>query len=154
MNCNHNVELLPKVEELAALAQAENFCPVDWAKKIADIARLNNCGKSVMCRDGMNQLYSIISDITIGNAESGDIELLTDLCGVIVSCQGCEIACQAAALIAKTLTDFPDEWEAHVKRKRCTKRVCEVLAANMPVIPNRPVGEDGAPRRRRRKTAE
>ena len=154
MNCNINVELLPKAEELETLAQAETFCPVDWAKNVADIARMNNCGKSVMCRDGMNQLWTIINDITIGKAESTDMDLLTDLCNVIASCEGCEIACKAAEMIGKSISMYSEEWEAHIKRKRCTKRVCEVLAANMPVIPQRAVGEDGAPRRRRRKSAE
>lgn len=149
MNCSQNVELLPKAEELEL--GGEGFCPVDWAKKVADIGRMNNCGKSVMCRDGMNQLWTIIDDIVNGKAESSDYELLVDVSGVIAASKGCDLATQAAALISKSLSMYADEWQAHIKRKRCTNRVCEVLAANMPVIPQRPVGEDGAPRRRRKK---
>ena len=123
MNCSMNVELLPKPDEI--MGKAEGCCPVDWALRVADIARLNNCGKSVMCRDGMNQLYTIISDITTGKGRTEDIELLRDICGVIKTSEGCDIAKDAAALTDESVTRYGDEWDLHIRRKRCTALVCK-----------------------------
>jgi NADH-quinone oxidoreductase subunit F len=122
MNCSLNVELLPKLDEI--INKPAELCPVDWALRIADVARLNNCGKSVMCRDGMNQLYTIIRDITTEKGQSEDLELLRDICGVIKTSEGCGIAMRAAALIDESITRYSDEWDTHIRRKRCTALVC------------------------------
>lgn len=123
MSCNQYVEILPELSDISD--KPENVCPVDWALKIADKARLNNCGKSVMCRDGMNQLYTIILDITTEKGCSEDIELLRDICAVIRESQGCDIAAKAAGLIDESITRYSDEWDAHIRRKRCAALVCK-----------------------------
>ncbi|NLT12727.1 MAG: 4Fe-4S binding protein [Clostridiales bacterium] len=123
MSCNQFVELLPGQGEITD--KAEDVCPVDWALKIADKARLNNCGKSVMCRDGMNQMYTIILDITTEKGRPEDIELLRDICTVIKESQGCDIAAKAAMLIDESIRLYGEEWDAHTRRKRCTALVCE-----------------------------
>lgn len=148
MNCNHSVELLPKIEEIRA--KAEDVCPVDWAKRVADIGRMNNCGKTVMCRDGLNQLWNIINDITIDKGEAEDLELIRDICEVLMLSEGCELSKTAASLINESLSLYYEEWNAHLKRKRCSARVCAVLAANMPAPAVRQEGE--TTRRRRRKS--
>jgi len=123
MSCNQFVELLPGQGEITD--KAEDVCPVDWALKIADKARLNNCGKSVMCRDGMNQMYTIILDITTEKGRPKDVELLRDICTVIKESQGCDIAAKAAMLIDESIRLYGEEWDAHTRRKRCTALVCE-----------------------------
>lgn len=123
MSCNQYVELLPDLAEIAG--KPENVCPVDWALKVADTARLNNCGKSVMCRDGVNQLYTIIMDITTERGRPEDIELLRDICAVIKESQGCDIAAKAAWLIDESIARYTDEWDTHIRRKRCTALVCK-----------------------------
>ena len=75
MYCDHNVDMIPSRDSLQA-----GMCPVKWALESAKIARENNCGKSVMCRDGMTQLVQILSDLTTGNPEDDDIELVREIC--------------------------------------------------------------------------
>jgi len=127
----------------------EEICPVDWALRIADIARMNNCGQSVMCRDGMQQLYTIISDITTSKGQSEDIELLRDICEVIKQSEGCGIAGRSAELINKSVTLYPEEWAGHIRRKRCSARVCEGYYSEAPT----PERDEGM-RRRKRKSVE
>ena len=150
MKCNHGAELLPNIEEIKN--KPESVCPVDWAKRVADTARMNNCGKSVTCRDGMNQLWTIINDITIDKGQGEDLELIKDICEALMLSDGCDIAQNAAALINESVTAYYEEWNAHIKRHRCSACVCEALAANMPAAPVRAEGETGT--RRRRKKSE
>lgn len=122
MYCEHNVKLIPDSEEIAVLP--EGVCPVDWAKKCIDLARMENCGESVMCRDGMTQLQAIISDLVRGRGEAEDIELLRDIATVISGSKGCELAEKAAKNLLFSLEHYADEWDAHCRRKRCSALVC------------------------------
>ena len=148
MDCTINTELLPDIAGIISIA--DGACPVAWARDAADIARMGCCGKSVMCRDGMQQLYTIIRDITTGKGQADDILLLSDVCGVISASQGCELAMRSSELISASLERYPDEWAGHIRRKRCTAGICY----DSPV-PVRSVGqsEDGEGMRRRRRKA-
>ena len=126
MNCNCDIKMLPDKEMLNNIS-TDKFCPVDWALRVADIGRLNNCGQSVMCRSGINQLWNIINDIVNGKGHKGDIELLKDLAETIVLSNGCEWAADAADSILTAINKFPDEWENHLLRKRCSSGSCKAL---------------------------
>ena len=127
MKCDCNLKLLPEVKQLDKDSKGKKFCPVDWAKNVADTARMNNCGLEVMCRNGMNQIYTIINDITEGKGQKGDIELLKDLLSVIIDSKGCDFAVKAAEAVLKSVTDFSKEWENHLIRKRCSNGICKKL---------------------------
>ncbi len=122
MNCVHNARLIPSSDEIAVLG--EGVCPVDWAKRCIDLARAENCGKSVMCRDGMTQLQAIINDVAVGRGQGEDLELLRDIATVISNSKGCELAAKAAGDLLFSLEHYADEWEAHCRRKRCSALVC------------------------------
>ena len=122
MYCEHNVELLPEPSAVSQLSQGA--CPVDWAQRVVQTAGEANCGKSVMCQDGMMQLAAIIPDITTGKGQPEDLELLRELCGVIRQTPGCALSARAAACVLACLEHCAGEWEAHCRRKRCTQLVC------------------------------
>ena len=138
MYCDHNVDMIPSRDTLQT-----GMCPVKWALDCAKIARENNCGKTVMCRDGMTQLVQIISDLTTGNPEDDDIDLVREICQVITTTPGCEIAIKAADNILWSLENNTMEWMAH-KRKRCAAGICYEAPAGV-VAPG-----EGRQRRRRR----
>lgn len=119
MDCKHNATLLPDIDQLR-----EGMCPVDWARQCVETAYQNNCGKSVMCRDGMAQLRLIVEDIVSGRGQNEDIPLLRELCQVIATTGGCTISRKAAANVLYTLDNFSDEWDSHCRRKRCSALVC------------------------------
>ena len=147
MDCDLYVELLPEYGDI--VNKPVTLCPVDWALRVADITRMNNCGKSVMCRDGMHQLYTIILDITTEKGQPEDIDLLMDICVAVSESQGCGIAAKAAFLIRESIVMFRSEWEAHIRRKRCSALVCKGYTA-APVLPDSSAGT----RRRKRKPAD
>ena len=123
MICDKKADFLPDVQEIKE--KKEDVSPVDWALKVADAGRKESCGKCVMCRDGLLQVFTIISDITENRGESDDIELLIDLCKVINETSGCEISKKASELILASLNEYTDEWNNHLRRKRCSASVCK-----------------------------
>lgn len=123
MNCKYNVELIPDASEIAELKAG--VCPVGWAKRCIEIAHRENCGQSVMCRDGLTQLSMIVNDIVSGNGQGDDIPLVKELCQVIAGTGGCELAEKTAKNVLASLEQYPDEWEQHCRRKRCAALVCK-----------------------------
>ena len=124
-------------------------CSVKWALNVATIARQGNDGKNVMGRDGMAQLRQILVDLTTGNAEDGDVDLIREICQVIISTPGCAISGEAAANILWALENNEAEWKNH-QRKRCAFNDCYQAAANAGIAGIEGLGEGGMIRRRRR----
>ncbi len=118
------------------------MCPVQWALGVARAAREASDGKNVMGRDGMTQLAQILSDLTTGNAEDDDIELVREICSVIMTTPGCEHSAKAASDILWSLENNTMDWNNH-RRKRCMKGVCWENAAAVGA-------PEGRQRRRRR----
>lgn len=123
-----------------------DMCPVQWALGVAKAAREASDGKNVMGRDGMTQLAQILSDLTTGNAEDDDLELVREICGVITTTPGCEHSAEAASSILWSLDNNTMDWMGH-RRKKCAKGICwENVAAA--------AAAGGEGRRRRRRGAE
>ena len=123
MNCNHNINLIPDVSEIAKLE--DSSCPVSWAENCINIARKASCGKDIMCRDGLTQVGLIIDDIVTGMGTQDDIPLLREICETIVSTKGCELAEKAASDVLYSLNNYSSEWDSHCRRKRCSALVCK-----------------------------
>lgn len=122
MECKAYLENLPDVTQITD--KPEDVCPVDWALQVAYTVVQDNCGMSVVCRDGMKQIYTIIKDVTQSRATSDDLVLLHDICQTIMEYEGCEYSHEAANLILKSLDTCSGEWSKHILRKRCTALVC------------------------------
>ena len=120
-----------------------DMCPVQWALGVAKAAREASDGKNVMGRDGMTQLAQILSDLTTGNAEDDDLDLVREICSAVTTTPGCEHSSEAAASILWSLDNNTMDWNNH-RRKKCAKGVCwaNVAAAA-------PAAGEGHRRRRR-----
>jgi NADH-quinone oxidoreductase subunit F len=133
-----NANTIPGKETLT-----EGMCPVKWALNVATVAREGNDGKNVMGRDGMTQLKQILTDLTTGSAEDDDLDLVRELCQLIMTTPGCEISAQAAENILWSLENNTMEWNNH-RRKRCSTQECYQGAFGAAAAP------EGRTRRRRR----
>lgn len=123
MICDITSNGLPETPE-ASFADG-SACVVDFARRLTDAARRESCGKCVLCREGTWQVYEIIKDITDGKAESGDLELLTELLEQISTNGGCELSVHAASACLGLLRNYQDEWDQHIRRKRCSNLICK-----------------------------
>lgn len=121
--CKNKAEIIPNISEVAM--KDENLCIVDLMKRMFDLARKEVCGECVMCREGSIQIHRIIQDATEGKGEPEDIELLLELSSMIKETASCEMMRRAAANLLVSFERYPDEWEMHIKRKRCPALVCK-----------------------------
>ncbi|NTV90378.1 MAG: 4Fe-4S binding protein [Clostridiales bacterium] len=122
ITCDKKAGLIPGIAEIEN--KPENVCAVDWAASMLDLVRRESCGKCVLCRDGTMQIFRIIKDGTEGKGQSEDIELLAELAGVIAENASCEMARTACNNLLYSLKNHSEEWEMHIKRKRCPALVC------------------------------
>lgn len=127
MDCRHNENLIPDISEIKT--PQPGVCPVDWARKGVQIANQNNCGQSVLCRDGLVQIGLIIDDVVSGKGQPDDIPLIREICEYIKTIGGCEIAKRAAENVLYTMEQYADEWDMHCRRKRCSAMVCKAYYA-------------------------
>jgi len=105
----------------------ENTCMVDVAKYFLNFLRDESCGKCLSCREGTQRMWEIVTDISEGKGSKGEIEFLTDLAESVKDSSLCGLGQTAANPVLSTIRYFRDEYEAHVKEKKCPAGVCKEL---------------------------
>ncbi|MEA3230403.1 MAG: NADH-quinone oxidoreductase subunit NuoF [Thermodesulfobacteriota bacterium] len=107
----------------------EDTCMVDVARYFIEFLTDESCGKCVPCREGLRQMHRILTNITRGKGKEGDIELLEALSETAVEASLCALGKSAPNPFLSTLRYFRDEYEAHIKEKRCPSLSCKELIA-------------------------
>ncbi len=105
----------------------EDNCMVDIAKYFVNFLKDESCGKCTPCREGLIQMFEVLNDITEGKGKEGDIEKLKELSWVMSETALCALGTTAANPVLSTLKYFRDEYETHIKDKKCPARVCKAL---------------------------
>ncbi len=105
----------------------EDTCMVDVARYFLAFLTDESCGKCVPCREGMRQMLKILTNITQGKGKEGDIELLKELSETAIEAALCALGKSSPNPFLSTLKYFRDEYEAHVKEKRCPALSCKEL---------------------------
>ena len=105
----------------------ESTCMVDIAKYFVSFLEGESCGKCLPCREGLQRMREILVDITEGRGKEGDIELLEDLSATLIDTALCALGTTAPNPVLSTIRYFRDEYEAHIKDKRCPAGVCKEL---------------------------
>jgi len=107
----------------------EDSCMVDIARYFINFLEGESCGKCLPCREGLKRMSQILTDITEGRGQDGDIELLERLSATLVDCSLCALGSTAPNPVLTTLRYFRDEYEAHIKDKKCPAGVCKALVS-------------------------
>ncbi len=105
----------------------EDNCMVDIAKFFLTFTQDESCGKCPPCRIGTKRMLEILERITNGEGEEGDIELLEELAKSIKASALCGLGQTAPNPVLSTIRYFRDEYEAHIKEKRCPAGACKAL---------------------------
>lgn len=105
----------------------EDTCMVDVARYFLDFLTDESCGKCAPCREGVRQMLKILTNITRGKGKEGDIELLAELAEVAQEAALCALGQTAPNPFLSTMQYFKDEYEAHIKEKRCPSLYCKEL---------------------------
>lgn len=105
----------------------EDNCMVDIARFFLDFTVDESCGKCTPCRIGTRRMLEILERIVNGKGEEGDIEKLETLAQNIKATALCGLGQTAPNPVLSTLHYFRDEYEAHIKEKRCPAHHCQAL---------------------------
>ena len=105
----------------------QDTCMVDIARYFLDFLKEESCGQCNPCREGIKQMLEILTDICDGQGKEGDIELLEELSDMIRKFSLCGLGTSAPNPVLTTIRYFRDEYEAHIKDKKCPAGVCKAL---------------------------
>jgi NADH:ubiquinone oxidoreductase subunit F (NADH-binding)/(2Fe-2S) ferredoxin/Pyruvate/2-oxoacid:ferredoxin oxidoreductase delta subunit len=107
----------------------ETSCMVDVARYFLNFLLFESCGKCVPCREGLQQMHAIMTNICEGRGEEGDMELLSELAGFMATASLCALGGTAGNPVLSTIRYFRNEYEAHIFDKKCSAGVCKNLFA-------------------------
>jgi NADH-quinone oxidoreductase subunit F len=105
----------------------DTTCMVDIARFFLDFTQKESCGKCTFCRVGTKRMLEILDRITKGKGAEGDIEMLLELADKIKVSSLCQLGGTAPNPVLTTIKFFRDEYEAHIKQKRCPAHSCKEL---------------------------
>jgi len=105
----------------------ETTCMVDIARFFLDFTCKESCGKCTFCRIGTKRMLEILSRITEGEGQEGDIEKLEELAYQIKDNTLCGLGQTAPNPVLTTIKYFRHEYEAHIKDKKCPAKNCKKL---------------------------
>jgi NADH:ubiquinone oxidoreductase subunit F (NADH-binding)/(2Fe-2S) ferredoxin/NAD-dependent dihydropyrimidine dehydrogenase PreA subunit len=105
----------------------EDTCMVDMARYFVNFLCDESCGKCLPCREGLKQARNILDNIITGKGKEGDIEKLQEIAEATSAASLCALGRTAANPMLTTIRYFRNEYEAHIKEKRCPALVCKSL---------------------------
>ncbi len=105
----------------------ETTCMVEVARYFLGFTQMESCGKCVPCRLGTKQMLEILNRITQGKGHDGDIDTLLTIARTVKECSLCGLGQTCPNPVLTTLNYFRDEYEAHIKEKKCPAAVCDAL---------------------------
>lgn len=105
----------------------EDNCMVDVARFFLDFTQDESCGKCPPCRIGTKRMLEILERICDGKGVEGDIERLEELAMGIKASALCGLGQTAPNPVLSTIRYFRDEYEAHIRDKKCPAGVCKHL---------------------------
>ena len=105
----------------------ERACMVDLARYFMEFLVEESCGQCVPCREGLKRLLQVLTNICGGNGREEDLELLVELSETLRDFSLCGLGKTAPNPVMSTIRYFRDEYEAHIREKRCPAGVCQGL---------------------------
>lgn len=105
----------------------EDTCMVDVAKFFLEFTQRESCGKCVPCREGTKQMLLLLQKITKGQGTMEDLDNLEELAHMVQRMSLCGLGQTAPNPVLTTLRYFRDEYEAHIRDRKCPAKACPDL---------------------------
>ncbi len=107
----------------------EDTCMVDVARFFINFLLEESCGKCIPCREGLRVLNKVLTDICEGRGSEEHLRIIEDVTETMKEASLCALGTTAVNPVLTTLNYFRDEYEAHIKERRCPAKVCKALTA-------------------------
>jgi NADH-quinone oxidoreductase subunit F len=103
----------------AVIVVNEKTCIVRLTERLARFYRHESCGKCIPCREGTDWMVKILQRVEGGQGRAEDLELLLDICRHIAGRSFCPLGDAAVGPVQSSVERFRDEYEFHIREKRC-----------------------------------
>jgi NADH-quinone oxidoreductase subunit F len=121
----------------------EDTCMVDTARYFLEFLQDESCGKCMTCREGIERMLEIVTNICEGNGKEEDLQILQELGELVKDASMCGLGQTAPNPLLSTLQYFHDEYVQHIKYKRCPAAVCKEIISS-PCQHVCPIGTEAA----------
>jgi NADH-quinone oxidoreductase subunit F len=105
----------------------EDTCAVDLARYFVDFLCDESCGKCLPCREGLKRMREILDEIIAGRGREEDLQTLLDVAGLMKTASMCALGRTAVNPVLSTMRHFGNEYQAHIKEKKCPALSCKPL---------------------------
>jgi NADH:ubiquinone oxidoreductase subunit F (NADH-binding)/(2Fe-2S) ferredoxin/NAD-dependent dihydropyrimidine dehydrogenase PreA subunit len=105
----------------------EDTCMVDVARYFLSFTQDESCGKCTPCREGTKAMLDILTRITEGKGTEEDLSLLQDMALAVKDSALCGLGKTAPNPVLTTMRYFLNEYETHIRDKKCPAHVCRQL---------------------------
>ncbi|HBL15221.1 MAG TPA: NADH-quinone oxidoreductase subunit F [Elusimicrobia bacterium] len=105
----------------------EETCMVDVARYFIHFLVDESCGKCAPCREGLAALDRTLTRVCAGTGCEEDLALLEDLAATVNAASLCQLGGSAGNPVLSTLRYFREEYEEHIRHKKCRARACKAL---------------------------
>jgi len=119
----------------------ESTCMVEIARYFLSFTQSESCGKCTPCRLGTRQMLEILTRITQGRGKDSDLDTLLNIAKTVKEGSLCGLGQTCPNPVLTTLQYFREEYEAHIREKKCPAAVCDALMIS-PCQHTCPVGID------------
>ena len=123
MACTMDYDSIAKAGSMlgsgAVIVMNEDVCMVKALERLAYFYHEESCGQCTPCREGTGWLYEIIHRIEHGEGREGDLELLDSIGNQMAGRTICALADAAVFPVRSFTKHFRDEFEYHIKHKKC-----------------------------------
>ena len=122
------------LKEIGSMMGSGGLIVMDDSKCMVNLARFyleftvdESCGKCTPCRIGTKRLLELLTKICNGLGKEGDIEDLEELANNVAAASVCGLGQTAPNPVLATLKYFREEYEEHIKEKKCRAKECKKL---------------------------
>jgi NADH:ubiquinone oxidoreductase subunit F (NADH-binding) len=106
-------------------AIGESVCVVNEAAKLFDYLSRETCAICVPCRVGTKRVGGILESIYSGLGREDDLPWLSQLADHLHDFSLCGFGITSASIVRTTMSEFPDDYRAHIVDGRCPTGTCE-----------------------------
>jgi len=121
------------------IIMSDHDCMVNIARFYMEFIVEESCGRCAPCRIGNKRMLEILTRITEGKGTEDDLVELHSLAETIMDTSLCGLGQTAPNPVLSTMKYFMDEYEAHVREKRCPAGVCQKLL-KYEILPEKCIG--------------
>ncbi len=105
----------------------ESTCMVELARFFLEFTQKESCGKCTSCRIGTLRMLEMLERIVAGQGKDEDLDVLKELGEQIKATAQCGLGQTAPNPALTTMNYFREEYEEHIKNKRCPAHSCSSL---------------------------